>query len=338
MILIIGGLGYIGSHTAVSLLKKGYDVLILDNLSNSNIEVIDGIELASGFRPQFVKIDLQENLNVSALFKKYTIKGIVHFAAFKAVKESVINPIAYYNNNITTLLNLLIEVKNLSYSIPFVFSSSCCVYGQPKELPINENSPILSQISPYGNTKKIGEEILYDAVSALDNLRVISLRYFNPIGAHESVAIGELPLGIPQNLVPYITQTAAGIHPKLTIFGNDYPTFDGTNIRDYIHVMDVADAHVVSLDRIFDNKMNDYYEVFNLGTGKGTSVLEIIENFERVTGKKINYEIGERRDGDAVATYADPKKANNILGWKAIRTLDIALASAWQWEKKIRSI
>lgn len=338
MILVTGGLGFIGSHTVVALHEKGYDVLIVDNLSNSYIDVIDGIEAASGKRPLFVKLDLQNSMAVSTLFQKHEIKGIIHFAAFKTVGESVQKPIDYYQNNLGSLLNLLAEVEKATSPIPFIFSSSCTVYGEAKELPITENAPIQPALSPYGNTKQIGEEILSDSVHAIDGFRVISLRYFNPIGAHSSIAIGELPLGRPQNLVPFITQTAAGVFPKLTVFGNDYPTADGTNVRDYIHVMDLAEAHVVALERLFEGKNNDAYEVFNLGTGKGSSVLEVIQSFERVSGQKLPYEIGGRRNGDVIAAYADTTIANNVLGWKTKRSLDEAIASAWEWEKKVRKL
>ena len=338
MVLVTGGLGFIGSHTVVALQEKGYDVIIVDDLSNSSIDVIDGIEAASGIRPLFVELGIQNSVVLSTLFQKYDIKGIIHLAAFKSVGESVKNPIAYYQNNLGSLLSLLTEVEKTTSPIYFIFSSSCNVYGEVKKLPISENAPIQPAMSPYGNTKQIGEEILSDAVAAIDQFSVISLRYFNPIGAHSSVAIGELPLGRPQNLVPFITQTAAGIYPKLTVFGNDYPTADGTNIRDYIHVMDLAEAHVVALERLFEGKNNDDYEVFNLGTGKGSSVLEVIQSFERVSGQKLPYEIGVRRDGDVIATYADTTKANNILGWKTKRSLDEAVSSAWEWEKKVRKL
>ena len=334
MILVTGGLGFIGSHTVVALQENGYDVVIVDDLSNSSIDVIDGIEASSGIRPLFEEMNLQNSIALSSLFQKHTIKGIIHFAAFKAVGESIQKPVAYYQNNLGSLLNLLAEVEKAASPIPFIFSSSCTVYGEAKELPITENAPIQSAKSPYGNTKQIGEEILSDTVHAIDGFRVISLRYFNPIGAHSSIAIGESPLGRPQNLVPIITQTAAGIFPELTVFGNDYPTADGTNIRDYIHVMDLAEAHVVALERVIEGKNNDAYEVFNLGTGKGSSVLEVIQSFERISGKKLSYKIGARREGDVIATYADTTKANNILGWKTKRSLDEAVASAWEWEKK----
>lgn len=338
MILVTGGLGFIGSHTVVSLQEKGYQVLIVDDLSNSSIEVLDGIETASGIRPTFVELNLQDAKALASLFEKHRITGIIHFAAFKAVGESVQKPVAYYQNNLGSLLNLLAEVEKADAPIPFIFSSSCTVYGEATELPITENAPVQPAMSPYGNTKQIGEEILVDAVNAIEGFRVIALRYFNPIGAHPSIAIGELPLGKPQNLVPFITQTAAGIYPKLTVFGNDYPTPDGTNVRDYIHVVDLAEAHVVAMERILEQKSADAYEVFNLGTGKGSSVLEVIESFERVSGQKLPYEIGARREGDVVAAYANTTKANTVLGWKTKRSLDEAIASAWKWEQKIRGV
>jgi UDP-glucose 4-epimerase len=338
MILVTGGLGFIGSHTVVALQEKGHDVLIVDDLSNSSIEVLDGIETASGIRPAFAELNLQDATALASLFEKHTITGIIHFAAFKAVGESVQKPVAYYQNNLGSLLNLLAEVEKAATPIPFIFSSSCTVYGEAKELPITENAPVQPAISPYGNTKQIGEEILLDTVNAIPNFRVIALRYFNPIGAHPSIAIGELPLGRPQNLVPFITQTAAGLYSKLTVFGNDYPTTDGTNVRDYIHVVDLAEAHVVALERILKGKSEHAYEVFNLGTGKGSSVLEVIQSFERVSGEKLPYEIGARREGDVVAAYADTTKANNVLGWKTQRSLDEAVASAWAWEKKVRKL
>ena len=338
MILVTGGLGYIGSHTVVSLLEKGYDVLVVDDLSNSTVDVLDGIETASGIRPVFEKLDLQDRQGIEHLFKSYTIDGIIHFAAYKAVGESVEKPIAYYQNNLGSLLNLLSEIAQSNKSIPFIFSSSCTVYGEADALPISEDAPIKPATSPYGNTKQIGEEIILDATRANASFKAIALRYFNPIGAHPSIAIGELPIGRPQNLVPFITQTAAGLYPKLTVFGNDYPTVDGTNVRDYIHVVDLAEAHIVALERILDGKANDAYEVFNLGTGKGSSVLEVVKSFERVSGLKLNYELGPRRAGDVVAAYADTTKAREVLGWKTSRSLDEAVASAWKWEQKVRKV
>jgi UDP-glucose 4-epimerase len=338
MILVTGGLGFIGSHTVVSLIEKGYEVLIVDDLSNSTIEVLNGIEAASGYCPKFEELNLQNGEGLAKIFHNHAISGIIHFAASKAVGESVQKPIAYYQNNLGSLLNLLAEVEKATSAIPFIFSSSCTVYGEAKTLPITERAPIQPAISPYGNTKQVGEEILVDAVNANEGFKAISLRYFNPIGAHPSIAIGELPLGKPQNLVPFITQTAAGLYPKLTVFGNDYPTPDGTNVRDYIHVVDLAEAHVVALERISRNDVSEAYEVFNLGTGKGSSVLEVIKSFERVSGQKLTYEIGDRRTGDVITAYADTTKANEVLGWKTKRSLDEAVASAWDWEKKIRGL
>ena len=338
MILVTGGLGFIGSHTVVALLEKGHQVLIVDDLSNSSVGVLDGIETASGIRPTFIKLNLQNGAAVAEMFQQHRITGIIHFAAYKAVGESVQKPVAYYQNNLGSMLNLLAEVEKAASPIPFIFSSSCTVYGEATKLPISENSPVQPAMSPYGNTKQIGEEILVDTVNAIEGFRVISLRYFNPIGAHPSIAIGELPLGKPQNLVPFITQTAAGLYPKLTVFGNDYPTSDGTNVRDYIHVVDLAEAHVVALERILESKSTEAYEVFNLGTGKGSSVLEVIQSFERVSGQKLTYEIGERREGDVIAAYADTTKANTVLGWKTKRSLDEAVASAWKWEQKVRNL
>ena len=338
MILVTGGLGFIGSHTVVALLEKGHHVLIVDDLSNSSVGVLDGIETASGIRPTFIKLNLQNGAAVAEMFQQHRITGIIHFAAYKAVGESVQKPVAYYQNNLGSMLNLLAEVEKAASPIPFIFSSSCTVYGEATKLPITENSPVQPAMSPYGNTKQIGEEILVDTVNAIEGFRVISLRYFNPIGAHPSIAIGELPLGKPQNLVPFITQTAAGLYPKLTVFGNEYPTSDGTNVRDYIHVVDLAEAHVVALERILESKSTEAYEVFNLGTGKGSSVLEVIQTFERVSGQKLTYEIGERRKGDVIAAYADTTKANTVLGWKTKRSLDEAVASAWKWEQKVRNL
>lgn len=338
MILVTGGLGFIGSHTVVSLQEKGHEVLIVDDLSNSTLEVLEGIEAASGIRPKFEELNLQNSVGVAEIFQDYNITGIIHFAAAKAVGESVKKPIAYYQNNLGSLLNLLTEIEKSHKPIPFIFSSSCTVYGETTELPITENAPVQPAMSPYGNTKQIGEEILVDTVNAIEGFRVIALRYFNPIGAHPSNAIGELPLGKPQNLVPFITQTAAGLYPKLTVFGNDYPTPDGTNVRDYIHVVDLAEAHVVALERITSNDTSQAYEVFNLGTGKGSSVLDVIQSFERVSGQKLTYEIGVRREGDVIAAYADTKKANEVLGWKTKHSLDEAIASAWKWEQKVRGL
>jgi len=337
MILVTGGLGFIGAHTTAALLENNKKVLIVDDLSNTSKKVLRGIERATGKKPSFVELDLKNKSEVTQLFKNHNIQGIIHFAAFKAVGESVHKPIEYYENNTVPLLNLLLEIKKSSWKIPFIFSSSCTVYGEANKLPITEEEAIKPAQSPYGNTKQIGEEILLDATQALKNLNVISLRYFNPIGAHPSNEIGELPLGTPQNLVPFITQTAIGLHKQLTVFGNDYPTSDGTCIRDYIHVVDLAKAHIAALERLQNKSSDHLYEVFNLGTGSGRSVLEVIKSFEKVSGQKLNYIFGPRRVGDVVAAYADTQKAEKVLGWKAKQTLDKAIASAWAWEQKIRS-
>ena len=336
-ILVTGGLGFIGSHTVVELQQEGFDVVVIDNLSNAQESVLDGIASITGVRPQFEQIDLRDKQAVSDFFETHQdINGIIHFAASKAVGESVMNPLLYYENNLNTLVFVLQQMEQLK--IPnFIFSSSCTVYGQADELPITESAPVKAAASPYGNTKQIGEEVLRDVCNVSEQLRVISLRYFNPIGAHESAAIGELPLGVPQNLVPFITQTGVGLRDCLTVFGDDYPTADGTCIRDYIHVVDLAKAHVVALKRLINQKQQDSFEVFNVGTGKGSSVLEVIQSFERVSGMKLNYKIGEKRTGDVIAAYANTDRANNVLGWKAQTSLDDAILSAWNWEKKIRS-
>jgi len=336
-VLVTGGTGYIGSHTAVELIESGYDVVIVDNLFNSQIEVLDGIEAITGKRPTFEEFDLCEKDKVYQLFEKYDISAIIHFAAMKAVGESVEKPLEYYHNNLTSLLNLLDAMRK--FDTPnMVFSSSCTVYGQPDQLPVSESAPIKKAMSPYGNTKQIAEEIIQDAIHSIPAINAISLRYFNPIGAHPSAEIGELPLGIPQNLVPFVTQTAAGLREKLRVFGNDYNTPDGTAIRDYIYVCDLARAHVVSVKRLLEKGNKKSYEVFNLGTGKGSSVLEIIQTFEKATGLKLNYELTERREGDIEKVWADTKFANDELGWNADTPLDITLVSAWKWEKKIRNI
>ncbi|MGE5943764.1 MAG: UDP-glucose 4-epimerase GalE [Flavobacteriales bacterium] len=335
-ILVTGGLGFIGSHTVVELQNEGYEVVIIDNLSNSSLDVLDGITAITGKKPLFEKIDLRDRGHVEEFFKKHhDIKGVIHFAASKAVGESVKEPLMYYENNISTLVYILKEMKNFS-SANFIFSSSCTVYGQADELPITENAPVKIAESPYGNTKQIGEEIIRDTCKIVPNVKAIALRYFNPIGAHESPKIGELPIGVPQNLVPFITQTAMGIREQLSVFGNDYPTPDGTCIRDYIHVVDLAKAHVIALKRLLENKNKSNYETFNLGTGKGSSVLEVIHSFEKVSGKKLNYKIVDRREGDVISAYADTKKANDELGWKSQLTLDDAMRSAWKWEQVVR--
>ncbi|PKQ43720.1 UDP-glucose 4-epimerase GalE [Confluentibacter flavum] len=335
-ILVTGGLGFIGSHTVVELQNEGYEVVIIDNLSNSSINVLDGITSITGKTPLFEKLDLKNKEGVETFFEKHNdIKGVIHFAASKAVGESVQEPLLYYENNLVTLVYILKELKNLS-SANFIFSSSCTVYGQADELPITEKAPIKSAESPYGNTKQVGEEIIRDTCKVTPNIKAIALRYFNPIGAHESAKIGELPIGVPQNLVPFITQTAMGIREQLSVFGDDYPTPDGTCIRDYIHVIDVAKAHVIALKRLLENHNKSNYEIFNLGTGKGSSVLEVINSFEKVSGKKLNYKIVDRREGDVISAYADTKKANDELGWKSQLTLDDAMRSAWKWEQVVR--
>lgn len=337
-IVVTGGLGFIGSHTVVELQNKGFEVIIIDNLSNSSRDVLDGITSITGQTPIFEEFDLREKTKVQDFFKRFpNIKGVIHFAASKAVGESVQEPLLYYENNISTLVYLLQELKQLP-DANFIFSSSCTVYGQADELPISESAPVKPAESPYGNTKQIGEEILKDVCKINTNFNAIALRYFNPIGAHPTAKIGELPIGVPQNLVPFITQTAAGLREQLSVFGNDYPTHDGTCIRDYIHVVDLAKAHVVALQRLLQNKHQTNFEVFNLGTGKGSSVLEVIQSFERVTGLKLNYKIVGRRDGDVIAAYAETTKANNDLGWKAELSLDDAMQSAWKWEKHVRKL
>ncbi|NJW53201.1 UDP-glucose 4-epimerase GalE [Salinimicrobium oceani] len=334
-ILVTGGLGYIGSHTVVALQEKGFEVVIIDNLSNSSLDVLGGITKITKISPEFENLDLREKQDVNRFFEKYSdLAGVIHFAASKAVGESVQNPLLYYENNINTLVYLLQQLKEKKSS-NFIFSSSCTVYGQADELPITENAPVKRAESPYGNTKQIGEEIIADTCKVVPGLRAISLRYFNPIGAHPSAQIGELPIGTPQNLVPFITQTAAGKREQLSVFGKDYPTPDGTCIRDYIHVMDLARAHVVALERLLDGEQQDNYEVFNLGTGKGNSVLEAIQAFEKVSGKKLPYSFAERREGDITSAYADTHKANKVLNWKAEYNIEDAMASAWKWQQKL---
>jgi len=336
MILVTGGTGYIGSHTAVELIENGYEVVIVDNLSNSHIETLDGIEQITGVRPRFEKFDLCEENKLRMLCEKYPdIIAVVHFAALKAVGESVEIPLDYYFNNLVSSINILKAMQN--YNIPFmVFSSSSTVYGLPDKLPVTENSPVKKASSPYGNTKQIIEEIIDDTIRANKKLKAISLRYFNPIGAHKSALIGELPLDVPLNLVPYITQTAIGIRDHLRIFGNDYNTPDGTGVRDYIDVVDLSKAHVIAIKRLIENKSRKSYEVFNLGTGKGQSVMEIINTFEKVTGQKIKYRIYPRRAGDIDMVYNDTSFSNRELGWKAEVSLEDTLLSAWNWEKYIR--
>jgi len=336
-ILVTGGLGFIGSHTVVELQNEGFEVIIIDNLSNSSVDVLDRITNITGKKPGFEQIDLKSKLLVEDFFKKHhDVEGVIHFAASKAVGESVEKPMMYYENNLNTLVYLLQELQQKT-TASFIFSSSCTVYGQAKQMPITENAPIQPAISPYGNTKQIGEEIITDA-ARVSNIKAILLRYFNPIGAHPSVEIGELPIGVPQNLVPFITQTAAGLRKELSVFGDDYPTPDGTCIRDYIHVVDLAKAHVVALKRLLEDKNEEKVEVFNVGTGTGSSVLEVIHAFEKVSGRSLPHKIVGKREGDVIEAYANTDRANNVLGWKSQFTLEQALESAWRWEKKLRNI
>jgi UDP-glucose 4-epimerase len=336
-IVVTGGLGFIGSHVVVELQNEGFEVVIIDNLSNSSEDVLKGIATITGKVPVFEKIDLKDKPEVIDFFKRHhDVEGVIHFAASKAVGESVDKPLLYYENNLNTLVYILQQLQQKENS-NFIFSSSCTVYGQADELPITESAPIQAAESPYGNTKQIGEEIIKDSCKVATNLSAIALRYFNPIGAHESVNIGELPIGVPQNLVPFITQTGIGLREQLSVFGNDYPTKDGTCIRDYIHVVDLAKAHVSALKRLVEEKNSANYEVFNIGTGKGSSVLEVISAFEKISNQKLNYKIVDRREGDVVAAFADTTKANTVLGWKAKSSLEEALMSAWEWEKKIRA-
>jgi UDP-glucose 4-epimerase len=333
-ILVTGGLGFIGSHVVVRLQEEGFDVVIIDNLSNSDIKVLDGIVAITGITPAFEKLDLRVKAAVSGFFKKYDdIGGVIHFAASKAVGESVENPLLYYENNIGTLVYLLQELQKKDHA-SFIFSSSCTVYGQADQMPITETAAIKKAESPYGNTKQIGEEIIQDTCRVNPNIKATALRYFNPIGAHQSALIGELPIGVPQNLVPYITQTATGQREQLSVFGDNYPTPDGTAIRDYIHVVDLAQAHVTALKKLLENGQATNFDFYNVGTGKGSSVLEVITAFESVTGKKLNYKIVDKREGDVVQAFADTTKANSVLGWKAEHTLEQALLSAWNWEEK----
>ncbi len=337
-VLVTGGTGYIGSHTVVELQAVGFEVIIIDDLSNSSADVVDHIEMISGIRPVFEKFNLLDAGKLESFFEKYPrIEAIIHFAAFKAVGESVVKPLAYYRNNLVSLMNILDCMAK--YKVPnLVFSSSCTVYGQPDHLPVTETTPKKEAESPYGNTKAISEQILRDTTKVTPELNVIALRYFNPIGAHPSALIGELPLGVPNNLVPFITQTAAGIRQQLSVFGDDYNTPDGSCIRDYINVVDLAKAHVVAINRLLNNSNTERYEFFNVGTGNGVSVLEVVHTFEQATGVKLNYKIVDRRPGDIEKIYADTTMANSVLGWKAEASLPDTLLSAWNWEKRIRKI
>lgn len=337
-ILVTGGTGFIGSHTTVELQQAGYKVVIVDNLSNSKPEVVDGIEKITGVRPAFEQVDCCDLQAMDNVFTKYgDISGIIHFAASKAVGESVQKPLLYYRNNITSLLNLL-ELMPKHNVRGLIFSSSCTVYGQPssENLPVTEEAPIQKALSPYGNTKQINEEIIQDFIHSGAPVKSVILRYFNPIGAHPSALIGELPNGVPMNLIPFVTQTAIGLRGQLKIFGNDYNTPDGTCIRDYIYVVDLAKAHVKAMERVLDNPSTDAVEIFNIGTGKGVSTLEVVEGFEKATGVNVNWEYAPRREGDIEKVWADPAKANNVLGWKAETSLDETLSSAWKWQLKLR--
>ena len=335
-ILVTGGLGFIGSHTVVELQNEGFEVIVVDNLSNTSLSVLDGIQNITGSVPAFEQLDLRDKQKVNDFFKRHAdIEGVIHFAASKAVGESVGNPLLYYENNINVLVYILQELEKKA-TANLIFSSSCTVYGQAETMPITEDSSVQTAMSPYGNTKQIGEEIIIDAAKAT-NINAILLRYFNPIGAHPSAEIGELPLGVPQNLVPFITQTGMGLRDELSVYGDDYPTPDGTAVRDYIHVVDLAKAHVIAMQRLLNKKNLNQVETFNLGTGTGSSVLEVIHAFEKVSGQKLPYKIVARREGDITEAYANTDKANTVLGWKAQSTLEEAMASAWKWEQKIRS-
>lgn len=339
-ILVTGGTGYIGSHTVVELMQQGYDVVIVDNLSNSNAEVLNGIEAIVGRKPDFENADCVNYVEMERIFNTYQpIDGVIHFAASKAVGESVEQPLMYYRNNIGSLLTLL-EIMHVFPTKNLVFSSSCTVYGQPdaEHLPVDENAPLKKALSPYGNTKKINEDIIQDAAYADAALNATILRYFNPIGAHPSALIGELPNGVPNNLLPFVTQTAAGIRQELKVFGNDYNTPDGSCIRDYIYVVDLAKAHVKAIERMLNVPEREQVEIFNLGTGRGLSVLEIVNGFEKATGVRVPYTIVGRREGDIEQVWADPQKANNILGWSAQTPIEDVLRSAWNWEKHLRNL
>ena len=330
-ILVTGGLGFIGSHTVVELQNEGFDVVIIDDLSNTSIGVLDKITEITGTKPEFHQIDLRIKSEVKNFFENNKVDGIIHFAAFKAVGESMHKPLDYYENNLGTLVYLLQEMRDRKLD-NFIFSSSCTVYGQADELPITEKAPVKTAESVYGNTKQIGEEILRDASKAHD-LNIIALRYFNPIGAHPTIKIGELPLGVPQNLIPFVTQTAAGMRDELSVFGDDYDTADGTAVRDYIHVVDLAKAHIAALQRLINKNNKQNFEFFNVGSGTGSSVLEVIKAFEKASGKPLNYKIVGRREGDITAAFADTTIANKELNWKTEKSLDEALASAWKWQQ-----
>jgi UDP-glucose 4-epimerase len=336
-VLVSGGAGYIGSHTAVALIEAGYDVVIIDNFSNSDMGAVEGVRKITGVEVPFEQVDCCDKEALRAVFKKYPFKSVIHFAAYKAVGESVADPLKYYSNNLNSFVNILELMKEEGRN-NVLFSSSATVYGEPVELPVTELTPRQPATSPYGNTKQMCEDILRDTAAAYEGIKGIALRYFNPIGAHPSALIGELPRGVPNNLVPFITQTAAGVRECLSIFGDDYNTPDGTCIRDYIDVVDLAGAHVAAIARLVEGKNKENYEIFNVGTGNGTSVMELVTAFERVNELKLNYKVVGRRSGDVESVWADTALANNELGWKAVRSTDETLQSAWAWEKKVRGL
>ena len=336
-VLVCGGAGYIGSHTAVELVNAGYEVVIVDNLSNSELSAVEGVRQITGVEIPFVEVDCCDRAAFRKVFEQYAFDSVIHFAASKAVGESVQKPMRYYRNNLTSLMNIIDLMREFGRS-NIVFSSSCTVYGEPDRQPVTEQTPRKPATSPYGNTKQISEDMLRDSIAAYEGLKGIALRYFNPIGAHPSALIGELPRGVPQNLVPYITQTAAGLRECLSVFGDDYPTPDGSCIRDYIDVVDLAKAHVAAIGRMVEHRSEERYEVFNVGTGRGVSVLELVHKFEEVNRLKLNYKIAPRRAGDIVAIWADPTRANTVLGWRAERTLEETLVAAWNWERHLRGI
>jgi UDP-glucose 4-epimerase len=335
-ILVTGGVGYIGSHTVVALIEAGHDVVIVDDLSNTKIELYEGLKKITGKAPKFYQGDLKDANLVNKIFSENEIAATIHFAANKAVGESVQNPLKYYKNNFLSMINVL--ECSVERNLPFVFSSSCTVYGNPDNHQVTEQTPVKPAASPYGNTKQVGEEIIFDTVKANPNFKSIALRYFNPIGAHASALIGELPIGVPSNLVPFLLQVAAGERESLSVFGDDYNTVDGTCVRDYIHVVDLAEAHVIAVSRLLENKNLERYEVFNLGTGQGNSVLELIKSFEKVNDIKLNYKIVGRRDGDVEQIFADTTYANDVLGWKTKLNLDDMLRSAWNWQKQLSNL
>ena len=336
-VLVSGGAGYIGSHTAVELISAGYSVVIADNLSNSDMSGVEGVRAITGVDVPFINVDCCDKAAFAQLFEQYDFDSVIHFAAFKAVGESVADPMKYYRNNLLSFLNIIDLMREYGRK-NIVFSSSATVYGEAEELPVTEQTERKPATSAYGNTKQMCEDILRDSVAAYPELKGIALRYFNPIGAHPSALIGELPRGVPQNLVPYVTQTAAGVRECLSIFGDDYPTDDGSCLRDYIDIVDLAKAHVAAIDRMVECEARDSYEIFNVGTGRAVSVFELVNTFERVNNLKLNYKVAPRRAGDVVAVWADTSLANNVLGWRAERTLDETLKSAWEWEKRVRNI